>query len=125
MNPLVNELFDGVKNDKLELKQLSRGSGVSASVLLSWRKDERNPRLDLFLAVAETAGFEVTLNQKKTRILPTASGCKVMHGNDQIAYVDHDVLYVIDADGYANEAGTINHKSEIIGKIEEWRNGGA
>lgn len=36
-------------------------------------------------------------------------------------YVENGVLYGIDAMGYAQEAGEVNHLSEVVGKLKEWQ----
>jgi len=54
-------------------------------------------------------------------IIQTDEGVKVVKATELVGYVENDVLFGIGKDGYAHEVGTINHTSEIIGKLEEWK----
>jgi formylmethanofuran dehydrogenase subunit A len=38
-----------------------------------------------------------------------------------VGYVEDDTLTAIDAQGYAVPIGAINHRAEIIGKLDAWR----
>lgn len=41
--------------------------------------------------------------------------------NIRVGYVENDVLYGMDRKGYAVEICVITHKSDINGKLTEWR----
>lgn len=104
----------------------ARISGVSSDVIKGWEK--RNPRLDLFLAVADAAGFEITMRKKspKFRLMTRAERIEAFEDNRLIGYVSDETLFAIDKDGYAHEVGPISHRVEIQGKLDKWRkNGGA
>lgn len=46
----------------------------------------------------------------------------IMCGNTRSGYVDETgTLYGIDGKGFANEISQINHRTEIIGKLIDWR----
>ncbi|RUW55642.1 hypothetical protein EOA32_01075 [Mesorhizobium sp. M1A.F.Ca.ET.072.01.1.1] len=38
-----------------------------------------------------------------------------------VGYVEDDTLTALDAQGYAVQIGAINHRAEIIGKLDAWR----
>lgn len=38
-----------------------------------------------------------------------------------VGYVEDDQLTALDAQGYAVPIGAINHRTEIIGKLDAWR----
>jgi hypothetical protein len=59
----------------------------------------------------------------KFKVLSRPGGTQdVMNGNTRSGYVDESgSLFGIDGKGYANEIGPINHRTEIIGKLIEWR----
>lgn len=38
-----------------------------------------------------------------------------------VGYVEDDTLTALDAQGYAVPVGVINHRAEIIGKLDAWR----
>lgn len=57
----------------------------------------------------------------RVNIIQTDDGIKVIKANELLGYVENDVLFGIGSDGYAHEVGTIQHTSEITGKLEAWR----
>jgi hypothetical protein len=61
---IVTEVFEdeGVKGR--HLRELASESGVCAKSLMDWKHRFTAPRLDLFIALAEAAGFEVVLRRK-------------------------------------------------------------
>lgn len=102
----------------------ARVSGVSSDVIKGWSK--RNPRLDLFLAVANATGFEITMKKKspKFRIINAPRGrIEAFEDNRMVGYVENDTLYAIDKHGYAHDAGSVSHRVEIKAKLNEWRKG--
>lgn len=38
-----------------------------------------------------------------------------------VGYVEDETLTALDAQGYAVPIGAINHRAEIIGKLDAWR----
>lgn len=45
-------------------------------------------------------------------------------GNELRAYVEDETLFALDKDGYAVQIATIEHRSEIIEKWQNWLTGG-
>jgi len=56
----------------------------------------------------------------KTTIINRSDRIEAYRGNDLIGYVENDQLFAIDAKGYAEPIGEINHRCEIAGKLEAW-----
>lgn len=56
------------------------------------------------------------------KIIPDDNnGCKIFSGNKVIGYVENQTLFGFGNDGYAVEICRIDNQSEIVGKLNEWR----
>lgn len=55
------------------------------------------------------------------KIIPVQDGVKIFNENKVIGYVEHDILFGMDRDGYAVEICRIDDNSEIIGALTTWR----
>lgn len=65
-----------------------------------------------------------TAATSKLRLIDRNGRTEVIDSAGKLAgYVSEEMLYAIDKDGYAASVGAINHRVEIIGKLENWRNG--
>lgn len=60
--------------------------------------------------------------EKEFKIYTRQGRIDVMSGNTLVGYVDNDQLYGIDSKGFADLVGSVNHRTEIIGKLKAWRN---
>lgn len=49
---------------------------------------------------------------------------EIFVGNELRGYVEDDILFSIDKDGYAVQIATIEHRVEIIEKWKSWLTGG-
>lgn len=97
-------------------------SGVDSAVIRGWKT--RNPRLDLFIAVADAMGYEIIMRKKsaKFRLVTAPKGrIDAFRDNEKIGFVEAETLFAIDKDGYSHEVGPISHRVEIHGKLEAWR----
>lgn len=129
---LVSQLLDGKTPN--ELNRLCRKSGVKRPTIDSWITRRRTPRIDLFGKVAEAAEFELKLQPKTKRKADEMAKYQLVNADDRtnvildrtrlVGYVEDDTLTGIDAQGYAVRVGTVNHRSEIISKLDAWRNSG-
>lgn len=122
---IVEDLFGKLTiNQKLELCKKSR---VGRMTVDSWTSKRRTPRIDLFTRVANAAGYNLVLEpimktEKEFKIYTRQGRIDVMSGNTLVGYVDNDQLYGIDSKGFADLVGSVNHRTEIIGKLKVWRN---
>jgi hypothetical protein len=139
---LVAKLFHD--QTPAQIKRICERAGVQYPTVREWIFAKRSARIDLFCKCANAAGYEVglfrvqppleTLEQpamtrkpsnhaatSKLRIFDRNGRIEVMDGGKLAGYVDGDILSAIDKDGYAVEVGPINHRVEIIGKLENWR----
>lgn len=65
-SPLVKQLYQIYTREAAgNLEGLSKRSGVSRAAVRRWAKAERDPKLSLFEAVAESLGYEVILRKKE------------------------------------------------------------
>ena len=67
----------------------------------------------------DTGGYHV--RNLRTNIIQTEDGLQVFSGNTLAGYVENEVLFGIGPDGYAHVICTVNHASEILGKLTEWQ----
>lgn len=105
-----------------DLNRIAISSGVPRATIDSWIRQDRRPRLDLVRKIAEATGHEIMLKRKDGfRLVTHENRINVMRENNVVAYVENDVLFAIDSNGYAEEIGVINHRVEIIGKLKIWK----
>ena len=120
MNDKITDLLNAVPPD--EFNSICKIAGIGKQTVTNWRF--RSPRFDLLEAFAEAAGFEIMVKKKsngKIRIIDANKRIEIFKDGHMIGYTDIDTIYAIDAKGYAQEIGEYNHRSEIIGKIADWR----
>lgn len=137
MNALVHQIFDG--KTSRELNRIANNANVPRATIDSWLRQDRTPRIDLVSRVATAAGFELILQpcqKPKATTMPataTADPTKYQLVNKDgridvmvnrsrlVGYVEDDTLTALDKAGYAVQVGPINHRTEIIGKLDAWR----
>jgi len=127
---IVDELFSTIGIRRPVLRALSEKSGVSYMSLERWSRRQASPRIDLFVALANSAGFDVALiprekvmksKSKFIRLVTRIGRVEAFLDNHMVGYVENDTLYGIDRKGFAIEVCTINHRVEIAAKLIEWR----
>lgn len=139
MNALVHQIFDGKTSP--QINKLCEQADIGRMTVDSWIKQRRTPRVDLLAKVAAAAGFELILQpqqkpKEQTAMLATAARpvttkytlvnqdkrINVMINRSRlVGYVEDNTLTALDAEGYAVQVGPINHRAEIIGKLDAWR----
>lgn len=55
------------------------------------------------------------------KIVTRNARIEAFRSNQLIGYVENDELFAIDGSGYAEQIGTVGHRSEIAGKLIEWQ----
>ncbi len=117
MIPIVRQLAELVTDPVTTATR----TGVRIETLFNWFKGATAPRLDLFIAVANSKGYDVILRkQKSMRIINSNKRIECFIGGELIAYVENDILFGIKG-GYAEEICTISHRVEIPAKLAPWR----
>ena len=62
--PPLKQFFQHLKETKQIVVDVAEKSGVAASTISDWRRGFSAPRLDLFIAVCNTAGLEIELRKR-------------------------------------------------------------
>jgi len=143
MNALVRQLFDGKTSQ--QINRLCEQADIGRMTVDSWIKQRRTPRVDLLAKVGAAAGFELIFQprltaseDRKETTMRTATAIAtnptkytlvnqdkriniMINRSRLVGYVEDDTLTALDAQGYAVPVGTINHRAEIIGKLDAWR----
>lgn len=63
-HPLVCQLFDAMRENRVKLKDFARRVGVNRSTFDQWRTCS-SPTLAVFVAAANALGYEVVLKPRK------------------------------------------------------------
>lgn len=127
---MVEELFQQVGSKTSTIARLAEKSGVPYPTIMRWSKRQASPRIDLFIALANAAGFELELVPKEKKmnkpkpiklVTRSVNRIEAYLDNAVVGYVENDTLFAIDAKGFASEVGPINHRVEIADKLIMWR----
>ncbi len=132
----VSIIFAGKTSE--EINKICECANVPRPTVNSWLRQDRSPRFDLLYKVAKAAGLvfllipqedQATMFKtkpvmqlpKKFRQFNRNDRIEILYGNDLAGYVENDVLFGIDKDGYSVEVARVNHRTEFIGKLVMWR----
>lgn len=122
---IVNQLLFG--KNKQQILEYSERSGVQLQNITAWQNG-RPATFDLLAKLANTAGFDIiavkrkrSYKMTKIKVLSRNNRQECFIENHLVGYVENETLYGIDRKGFAVEITSINHRTEIIGKLEEWR----
>lgn len=128
-NALVHQIFDG--KTSLQINRICETAHIERMTVNSWIRQARMPRVDLLAKVAAAAGFELTLQPRQepkakpmgkyTLVTKDGRIDIMINRSKMVGYVEDDTLTALDASGYAVQIGAINHRAEIIGKLDAWR----
>ena len=130
-NALVHQIFDG--KTSLQINRICETAHIERMTVNSWIRQARMPRVDLLAKVAAAAGFELILQPKEKPMRTATAPTKytlvnqdkrisiMINRSKVVGYVEDDTLTALDAQGYAVPVGAINHRAEIIGKLDAWR----
>lgn len=128
MNALVHQIFDG--KSSVQIHRICEAAEIERPTVDSWIKHRRTPRVDLLARVATAAGFELILQPQQPKAKPMGKYTLVtkdgridimVNRSKLVGYVEDETLTALDASGYAVPIGAINHRAEIIGKLDAWR----